>query len=290
MFIASSLFDSRTGWLTALLIAGCPYFVYMILTAGSDTLFLLMLTVSVLLLVRTLQTPTRWGFLLIGVAIGLATLTRAVPLLLPVYLLPFLLLRYRDRALRGVAAWMLVMTGFAATIAPWTIRNYVHFHRLVPVQTLGGYHLYRGAVDHDDGKEPGRRKAARNRGSVEKDSRLYRETLRRVVSDPMPLLHGMGRRMVRMWYASHSERAELAMGLANAVLLGFAAAGTYLSRGRWRSLLPIYALISYFVLVHSVLASIFRYLIPVVPALLMLASVALVTWLGRAAPISSEAQ
>jgi CHASE2 domain-containing sensor protein len=98
----------------------------------------------------------------------------------------------------------------------------------------------------------------------------------------------MAERLVNMWYLSHSGRTRVFLGIVNPLLLVVAAVGAVMSRGRWRELLPIYAVISYFVLLHSVLFAIFRYMIPIVPALLMLASVPLVRLMTRAAPTFEE--
>jgi len=284
MLIAWEILDRRAAWMTGLLYAICPYFIYMTVTAGSDTLFLLMLSVFMLILVSTLETPTRMGFVVAGVVLGLATLTRAVPLLFPIYLLPFLMLRYRAALGKALGVWILITCGFVATLTPWTIRNFVHFHRLVPVQTLGGYHLYLATTAYEDPESRANRSPVEGRGDVETDAGLYTKTVRRVAEHPVRFLRGMADRLVQMWYLRHGGRPDVVLGAANIGLLALASAGAYRSRRRWRQLLPILALISYFVLLHSVLFAMFRYMLPVVPALLMLASVPPVALLARMFP------
>jgi hypothetical protein len=198
------------------------------------------------------------------------------------------MLRYRTEPIRGVVATALITTGFIITLTPWTVRNYVHFDRLVPVQTLGGYHLFLATIDRDDPDPRARRAGRGERGAVENDANLYARTWQRVADDPIRFLRGMAERLVNMWYLSHSGRTRVFLGIVNPLLLVVAAVGAVMSRGRWRELLPIYALISYFVLLHSVLFAIFRYMIPIVPALLMLASIPLVRLMTRAAPTFEE--
>ncbi len=66
-----------------------------------------------------------------GIALGIATLTKTQALLIP------LVLAYgRTAALTTVIA--------AATVLPWTVRNYYVFDALVPVATNGGYTLVTG--------------------------------------------------------------------------------------------------------------------------------------------------
>jgi hypothetical protein len=73
------------------------------------------------------------------------------------------------------------------------------------------------------------------------------------------------------------------------VLLLLAVVGAVVSRRHWQALLPLYATIAYYILLHSVLIAIFRYVMPVVPALMVFASVTLLAvsnvarWRERAA-------
>lgn len=284
VLIARECLGPRSGLLTGVLIAACPYFVYLVVTAGSDSLFLALHAVFVLLLVRSMQMPTHGGFLRTGVALGLATLCRAVSLLMPLFLVPFVLLRCRRSLARGAIAVMLIAIGFAITLTPWTIRNFARFQRFVPVQTLGGYHLYLASGD------PGQDTFIREstdlthgaRGGVAADGDYYRSALNRIIRDPVQFARLMGTRLVKMWYVTHSGRAPWALGVTNLLLLSLAATGVVLSRRRWESLLVLYAVIAYYVCLHSALFAIFRYLMPVVPALLVFASVALLMAFDRA--------
>ncbi len=288
VMIAHDCLGERSGWMTGGLMALCPYFVYLVVAAGSDTLFLTLLAVFVLLLVRTLRSSSTAGWAVAGAVLGAATLCRAASLALPVFLVPFVLAaRWPDvaRAARGAA---LLLVAFLATLTPWTIRNAVVFHRFIPVQSLGGYHLLM-ATGGGWKREPDA--AARRQGaalSPDADAASYRAALRRILQDPGRFAGQMARRLVRMWYLTHSGRGAVALGLANALLLALAAAGAVLSRQRWRSLIPLYAVIGYFVALHSVFFAIFRYLMPTVPALIALASVAILAILGRR-PVALEA-
>lgn len=266
-----------TGGLMAL----CPYFVYLVVAAGSDTLFLTLLALFVLLLVRALRSPspTRWAAA--GAVLGAATLCRAASLALPVFLVPFVLAALWPDVARAARGGAILLVAFLATLTPWTIRNAVEFHRFIPVQSLGGYHLLMatGGGWKRDADATARHRGAANSPDV--DAASYRAALRRILDDPGRFAGRMVRRLGRMWYLTHSGRGALALGLVNALLLALAASGATLSRRRWRSLIPLYAVIGYFVALHSVFFAIFRYLMPTVPALITLASVAILTILGR---------
>src|SRR5205814_911052 len=103
--------------------------------------FMMLMTLAILLLLR--RRPA-----LSGIALGLAALTRPVALIgIPLFAL-FLgapaarrLVRRRPagEAAGGPAAGPAALLFFAAllTIAPWTIRNFVHYHRLIVINDAG---------------------------------------------------------------------------------------------------------------------------------------------------------
>ncbi len=283
VLIARRCLGARAGWVTGVLIALCPYFAYLVVTAGSDTLFLCLHALFVLLLVRSLGNPGAGGFLVTGFALGLATLCRAGSLLMPVFLVPFVLLRFRRHLTRGAVAAALIAASFAITLTPWTVRNFVRFHRLVPVQTLGGYHLLlasgvrgEGASQHaQNGLGEGRH------GDAASDVDYYRSALDRIIRNPGVFIRLMGCRLVKMWYLTHSGRGQWVLGTANSILLLLATVGVVVSRRHWQILLPLYAAITYYILLHSVMSAIFRYLVPVVPPLIVFASVTLLAVFGR---------
>ena len=98
---------------------------------------LLFTTLAAWLSVRFLRNPTRGRAALVGAAWGLCTLAKVVAWFAPFLLLAMRFLPGRLRkTLRGVDAALLLLC-FAAVISPWTIRNYIHFNRFIPVNAQG---------------------------------------------------------------------------------------------------------------------------------------------------------
>jgi len=84
-----------------------------------------------------------------GVLLGLAALTREVPL----YFLPILvawMLSRRDRA--SLVRALALVAATTAVVAPWTLRNRVRFGAWVPVSTMGGRALWEGNTLGDRGE------------------------------------------------------------------------------------------------------------------------------------------
>lgn len=88
-----------------------------------------------------------------GVLFGLATLMRAQMLLFPAGVIVAMLIALRDFGWRkGVRAAVLVHLALAATVLPWTIRNYQQMGSVIPVSTNGGVALFYGANDRATGE------------------------------------------------------------------------------------------------------------------------------------------
>lgn len=277
--LARRLFGARAAVLAALGAAFLPYSIVQIVYGGSDTLFLFLHTAFLATFVHAWLSGRRGAFAAAGALLGTATLCRAVPLLLPVVLVALLLAAgrapLRERAVRAA----LLAVCFSAVVAPWIVRNYLVFDRFVPVQTLGGLHLFLAVNEGErlQGAAPGERKATLD--AVARDRSLFERAVERIREDPGRYLRSSARRLVHMWSRTHSGRYEGWLLAANSVLLALAAAGVAMARPRWR-LLPLLAVLAYYVALHTVLLAIFRYLLPVVPILLVLAAVPVAALLG----------
>jgi 4-amino-4-deoxy-L-arabinose transferase-like glycosyltransferase len=104
----------------------------------TESLFGLCVAGAMLIAYRVLDAPSGWWALALGLAIGLAALTRAEGLLLvPLLALPVV---WRRRTPVGVLAARLglVVLGVAVTVGPWTIRNWDRFDRVVLVSNNNG--------------------------------------------------------------------------------------------------------------------------------------------------------
>lgn len=271
--LAWRLFGAAAAAVTGVALAACPYLVYLVVTAGSDTLFLAFLAGSLLLLTGATASGRKVEHLAAGVALGLATLTRATSLLLPLALAAAVVIASRNRR-RALAAGAALLLGFALTLTPWTVRNAAHFQRFVPVQTLGGMHLLLGATTREQSEawDRARRAGAVSRHWSTDDASLYRSALARIAAEPGTYLRESARRLLTMWYRSHSHRLDPFLAPVNFALLLLAGVGAWLARARWRELLPLAAVVAYFVAVHATMAVIFRYMMPVVPILVLFAS------------------
>ena len=121
--------------LVAAALAACSPMLFLsegILMAEALDVFLV--TVVLLLAYRAIAAPTTIRFVALGVAIGLATLTRAEGILLGILLVVPMCIRApaltrSQRVGRAAAALGVALL----VVTPWTVRNALRFHTFVPV-------------------------------------------------------------------------------------------------------------------------------------------------------------
>jgi len=114
-----------------------PLFVTRVVFVLQEPTLVFFTTLSAWLSVRLVKAPSAGRAALAGTAWGLCTLGKVVAWFAPLLLLTMRFLPGRLRwSFRGKEAAVLLFC-FAATVAPWTLRNYVHFGRFIPVNDQG---------------------------------------------------------------------------------------------------------------------------------------------------------
>jgi 4-amino-4-deoxy-L-arabinose transferase-like glycosyltransferase len=128
---------TRVGLVAAGIAAVSPMMFLPEATLMSETVFVFLVTTSLVLALRAYERPTVGRIVLLGVVLGFAVLARAEAGVLGVLLLGGLLWTHRglDGApvIRRLGLAVLGLVLMAAVVVPWTIRNQRTFHELVPV-------------------------------------------------------------------------------------------------------------------------------------------------------------
>jgi Dolichyl-phosphate-mannose-protein mannosyltransferase len=89
----------------------------------SESLYLVVIPLVLLTALRCIDRPSPWRFLVVGLTIGIAALTRSEAVSLVVLLgIPLVLFVPRRWAERGKLG-LLLLVGFALVVGPWVVRN-----------------------------------------------------------------------------------------------------------------------------------------------------------------------
>jgi len=139
------LFDERWAFVALTLCVLHPTFVFSVSLLGTEIPFCCLTMAAVLVLLSRPpghDVPSS-NAALAGLAFGAAGLMRPMALLAPAALVIWLLVDGRPMGsiLRTLVVFCLTLV---VPILPWTVRNYLAFHKIVPVSTNGGFNLFYG--------------------------------------------------------------------------------------------------------------------------------------------------
>jgi hypothetical protein len=310
--LGSRIFDRAVGLVAGVLLALYPPRLIWSSFRMTESLLVLLIVASTLAIVALFQSPSHRRAIGGGVFIGLTALCNAVIVLLPLVLLLVAAVsrRLRPVYLRHLLALVAVM---GLVILPWTVRNYVVFHRVIPVRWGAGVTFVKGMLmadlhsEHPDdpmwkvdqmagvevarilqshgfegrdprmGLEP--RAGLGDVSNLAEDRFLARLGWERLREDPGRAAKRFAANLSAYWYFSGHDRAYL---LVNLPLLGLALLG--LALGAWRRAEAWLVLLvcGYFYLSYATMMAIARYSLQIMPFVTLFASVALVALARRA--------
>ena len=186
----------------------------------SETLFLLFFGFALLALWGGRQAlvggRSRMAYLWLtcsGLLLGCATLTRSTALVfIPITALWLLFSLPRTWApgKRLAPAVLLGLVGLA-TLVPWAARNYVAYHRFIPVDTTGGYNLWLASLGVRD--EPRIQDELRGiGGQAERQDYAFARAWERITADPAAFVGKGLKESLDLWKPSLSAEENAVQG------------------------------------------------------------------------------
>lgn len=153
--LARRVYDQRVALVAAGLYCIYPSLVGATALVLTETLFTLLLCGFLLLVERYFTTKSRAALAAAGLVLGLAALTRSVVWLFPPFAALFVLFLGSEKSWSGrllsAATFVLV---FAATLAPWTIRNTRLQQTFTTVDVMGGRNVMMGNYEYTPAYRP----------------------------------------------------------------------------------------------------------------------------------------
>lgn len=193
-FIGSACFDYRIGIISGLM---STLYLGFIRPAGlllSETLFTLFIAIVVLCLLRVREKASLIRLIIIGVMLAAASLTKAITLLLPLFILALFVINKVVPFRRSISYFLIILSVMLLAIAPWTIRNYIVHGAFVPISNQGGITLYSsyrppegkifGQITNDETTA----RAYKIKSEAERSNFLYKETVNFIIHNPREVL------------------------------------------------------------------------------------------------------
>jgi len=307
---ARGIYSERVGLIAGLLCAVHPSLLRYVPDLHLETLLTFLFTLSVWCSYRFYERPSLGRAAQLGLAWGLACLTKPVVLLYPAAFAALWLLSQRRRGAllnatdvkRALAPLAVSFALMALTISPWTIRNYMVTGRFVAITTGASDAILRSLVfsryefitlqrpPYTDAENEvntefkalcAKEGAVWEADDVETDRILNVEAKKRLIANPGQYIKKCILGVFTFWYQMTSLKNSLAAGAMALVAWIFAAIGL---RASWTERQPVWIVLApivYLNLFLAALLSLGRYSVPVLPCLLALTAFGLDKVIGR---------
>lgn len=291
-------FSHFIGLLASAMWAVYPFAIYATLYIGTETMFAFLVVLFAFFFQQGVMKQKWPYFCMAGILLGLATLTRGTTQFLPL-LLPGLWFLWPGRLGAWMANCMVCIAAFVLVVLPWSVRNYVVLDDIIPVATAGSVFLWGASdelltIEERDRELPGFLDRLRVKGierppseskPTVKDRYMIRAAMEhyreRLAEDPVGLGGFFVRKFFRLWYATESGNNHLLVLGLNSPIYVLAIMGILksLNGSAPFRLFPL-SIVMYFVALHVVAFPLFRYVLPIVPFLLVYAAVAVTVAIG----------
>jgi len=203
--IGRTLFSGKAARQAALVMAAWPSIIFFVILPFAD-LFLTFLATVIFYL--SIKPASRTNTLLLGMMVGLATLTRPTFLFFPLVIAFYRLLR--DRQWKPVLAQTAIIILITELILlPWQIRNYRAFDDFILVSTNGGIHAWMGNNPHASGGFIGLwmfipdstyKWMNRSLNEVEREQYAYQQAKTYIKSEPLRAIANWPKKIVYLYY------------------------------------------------------------------------------------------
>jgi 4-amino-4-deoxy-L-arabinose transferase-like glycosyltransferase len=263
--------DQRIAFISSMVMALYPQSMLYASQVATESLYLLLMMITVYLFLSLTAEPHRGLFYVLGAMLGVLTLCKPVSQLL--FIPVCIVIAYRYRKNKGLAAKRIVKIMFAlvVVVSPWTIRNYIVSGDFVPVATRGGRFLYSNTISTSD-EEQVAFEMLQSEGIEnpdEEDSEWFNLAVDNILKNPGSFIRNTLRTSSDFWYRGHSRSVSIFNAFINFPLLFFGILGLRTAWKKGMHLLPILALIIYFNGIYGLLHAMARYALPVIPLIIM---------------------
>ena len=254
--IGRRVVNEDTGLIGAGLVAVYGYFVYYNVALMTETFFIALVLLTLYLSMELKEKPTLARWVLLGLALGIASLLRQTILLF----VPFLILwLFWELKKDGILWWYFTIPIIIIIllITPWTLRNYSVYHQFLLLNSNAGYALFASNNpnlgtnwSNDEVVVPVPEELA-GQNEAELDRALTQRGIEYILTDPeryVWLTLDKTLEYFKFWPSSEASRiSNLNRVLSFGLYLPFMFLGLCLSLSRWRSFVALYL----FILIHT---------------------------------------
>ena len=252
----------------------------------TEPFFTFLLAISIFFLIKALEDNSIKGFIFAGTLLGIAILCKSVLALFPFFLfgISIMLFKKLNQKIRKKYIFLLLAT--TIIIFPWSARNYTVSQKFIPLGTGLGLALWWGNYFPSNAIGPHfHHPALRTLIGEEspfgygQDKLLLREGIKNIINNPFKFLRLFFIKITRLWWAydySPGQESFQIFFLFQNILIMLGILGLLYSLVHWNKcfplILPLISILCYFTLTYAILHSVKRYILPVMPYVIIFAS------------------
>lgn len=297
--IGKNSFDKKTGFISGLLAVFYPGFISYTGHILTETLSTFLITLAVYFLMKALsggENKWKW-YIFTGIILGLVSLCRSEMLFFPFFLALVITLIYQNKK-QVLKGFTILLFAVVITISPWTARNYVLFHKFIPITVGFGRALWLGSY-HEEwlgwylNREP-IKTLYRENNTIEFSEKLTKMGIENIRRHPFLYLTFCIKRFFRFWLTGHSNTVKgleesftstiqnrkyriffmkLLFLFVNMGIIFLSFLGIFITRKHWRTAFLLLSAVIYKIILHSALYSSPRFQIHIMSLMLIFAAV-----------------
>ena len=206
--LGKDLGSPQAGSLAAALYLVWPTNLGMAPLARKEPLIALLVLALLVVLVRAIGRGNWRSGILYGILTGLLALTQPGLLFLPALFALVVLPRFDDRR-RWLAMMAIAAACAVLTVLPWWIRNWLLFHKFVPLTAAGGYSLWIGSTPVGDGTYLQAPPSFWLRDEFKMSAQLGAEAKRIIASDPVGYFVHCIAKFIRGMFTEHRGASQI---------------------------------------------------------------------------------
>lgn len=294
-YIAKYVYGKQVAIMSGFIAAVYPNLFYWSAFLLSETLFITLFLSIIYLLIKYKDNVHNGKLVLIGVLLGLAVLTRSILLVFSPLLLLWIIFSFWGNKKIMLKTILIIFPVALIVISPWTIRNYILFNALIPVEAHGGSALYGGnnllslkkdirGLGHWDGQAAGKLlPEIKDMGVVEKDRYLYRQaiqwTMYTLREKPLDFLKLEFWKMQKAWFPrilNRSSNAKRVFFFSYSLIGVLGIIGLFLSFKKRRQFSLFYLIMGFYLLTTLIFYGGTRFRAPYDPILIIASVVTIV--------------
>ena len=289
-FIAQLIFNRRVAVISAAIFIVYPLFVYTASTFFPTTVFILLVSVAMFLILSIEQKGALFKAVLLGVVLGLAALTVPTVLAFVPFAIVWILFRQPRFSFESFLTSSLVFLSLVLTLSPWLLRNYKIYHKPFVIATNGGYNFWMGNNQWATASSGNmieiptylREKLNQAGSDTEKESIYYQHAFEFIKNHPRRFISLTFQKALNLWrlyptpgtgYKTKALLSKIFGSVSYGPVLVFAILGIFLSWRQKKKYSVLFILLFFsFTMMYALFIAKVRFRLPLDPFLIVLAS------------------